>query len=157
NLSLEHGNTDASSFGYACLGMLAGPQFGDYQAGFRFGQLGYDLVQRKDFGRFRVRVCICFAVLIIPWTRHLRTATELLHQTFDAANAAGDSRGAGYACHSLVANLLATGRPLTEAEREAEHGLAFGRSVHSGLVVDVTSTQLAFIRSLRGLTTTFGR
>src|SRR6185295_9958423 len=35
NLSLEHGNTDASSFGYVCLGMLAGPQFGDYQAGFR--------------------------------------------------------------------------------------------------------------------------
>ena len=59
--------------------------------------------------------------------------------------------------HNLVANLLATGRPLAEVEREAEHGLAFGRRARVGLVADVTSAQLAFIRNLRGLTTTFGR
>ena len=157
NLSLEHGHTDASSFGYVRLGMLAGAHFGDYQAGFRFGQLGYDLTERQGFGRFRGRVCMSFAVLIIPWTRHLRTATELLHQAFDAANAVGDSTCAGYSYHNLVANLLATGRPLADVEREAELGLAFGRRARVGLVADVTSAQLASIRNLRGLTTTFGR
>ena len=29
------------------LAMIAGPRFGDYQAGFRFGQLGYDLVEQR--------------------------------------------------------------------------------------------------------------
>jgi PAS domain S-box-containing protein len=157
NLSLEHGHTEASCYGYVCLGLVAGPHFGDYQAGFRFGQLGYDLVERQGFGRFRGRVCVSFAVLIIPWTRHLRTATELLRQAFDAANAVGDSRSALYSCENLVANLLATGRPLAEVEREAEHGLAFGRRARVGLVAEVTSTELASIRNLRGLTTTFGR
>ena len=33
NLSLEHGNCDASCFAYVRLGMIAGPRFGDYQAG----------------------------------------------------------------------------------------------------------------------------
>ena len=38
NLSLEHGNSDASCYAYAVLGTIAGPHFGDYQAGFRFGR-----------------------------------------------------------------------------------------------------------------------
>ena len=28
------------------LGMIAGPQFDDYEAGFRFGRLGYELVEK---------------------------------------------------------------------------------------------------------------
>ena len=33
NLSLERGNCDGSCFAYVVLGMIAGPRFGDYQAG----------------------------------------------------------------------------------------------------------------------------
>ena len=40
---------------YVMLGMVAGPRFGDYQAGFRFGQLGYDLVERRGLKRFQAR------------------------------------------------------------------------------------------------------
>ena len=47
NLSLEHGNSDGSCFAYVCLGMIAGPHFGDYKAGFRFGRLGYELVEKR--------------------------------------------------------------------------------------------------------------
>ena len=56
SLSLELGNCDASCFAYVLLGKIAGPRFGDYQAGFRFGQLGYELVERRgrpaDDGNF---------------------------------------------------------------------------------------------------------
>jgi hypothetical protein len=45
NLSLEGGNCDGSCYAYAVLGRLAGPEFGDYQAGLRFGRLGYELVE----------------------------------------------------------------------------------------------------------------
>jgi hypothetical protein len=44
SLSLERGNCDASCLAYVLLSRVAGPLFGDYQAGFRFGQLGYELV-----------------------------------------------------------------------------------------------------------------
>jgi hypothetical protein len=39
-------------FAYIMLGRFAGPRFGDYQARFRFGQLGYDLVERRGLKRF---------------------------------------------------------------------------------------------------------
>ena len=47
NLSLEHGNSDGSCFAYVWLGMIAGPIFDNYAAGFRFGRLGYELVEKR--------------------------------------------------------------------------------------------------------------
>ena len=47
NLSLEHGNSDGSCFAYVWLAIIAGPRFGNYQDGFRFGQLGYELVEKR--------------------------------------------------------------------------------------------------------------
>ena len=38
NLSLEHGNSDASCYAYAQLATVLGSHLGDYQTGFRFGQ-----------------------------------------------------------------------------------------------------------------------
>src|SRR5882762_6172404 len=55
NLSIEGGNCDASSFAYVTLGLLAGPHFGDYQAGYRFGRLGYDLVEQRGLNGFQAR------------------------------------------------------------------------------------------------------
>jgi len=45
NLSLERGNCDASCIAYVRLGLILLARFDDYQAGFRFGRLGYDLVE----------------------------------------------------------------------------------------------------------------
>src|SRR6266545_3639152 len=56
NLSLEYGNSDASCYAYVLLGMILGPHFGDYQAGFHFGKLGGDLVERSGLDRFKARV-----------------------------------------------------------------------------------------------------
>jgi hypothetical protein len=38
--AIENGNSDAACFAYVSLGMIAGPQFGNYEAGFQFGKLG---------------------------------------------------------------------------------------------------------------------
>ena len=65
SLSLEHGNCDASCFAYVMLATVAGPRFGDYQAGFRFGQLGYELVERRGLKRFEARTYLSFAIFVV--------------------------------------------------------------------------------------------
>src|SRR5712672_894186 len=68
----------------------------------------------------------------------------------------GDLTYAAYCGAQLNTNLLAAGDPLAEAEREAEHGLAFAQKMRFGLVIDLITPQLGLIRTLRGLTPTFG-
>ena len=156
NLSLEHGNTDASCVAYVCAGAIAGLVFGNYKAGFRLGRLGYDLVERRGLKRFQARTYLDFVVLIIPWTKHLRTERDLYRRVFDTANSVGDLTYATYACHNLNHRLLAIGDPLADVQREAEQGLEFVRKARFGPVIDVIETQLALIRNLRGFTANFG-
>ena len=154
SLSVQHGNVDASCFAYAGLGRIAGPRFGNYQAGFRFGRLGYDLAERYGFERFKARTYNCFGALVMPWTEHVRTCRDLIRRAFDAANTMGDLTYGAYCYINLITNLFVAGDPLAEVQREAEEGLVF--RARFGLVTDIISAQLALIRTLRGMTGTFG-
>jgi PAS domain S-box-containing protein len=157
NLSLEHGNGDASSYAYTLVGaVLAGP-FGNYQAGFRFGQLGFNLVEKLGLDRFKANVYLFFGHHILPWTKPIRMSRSLLRRALDAAQVAGDPLYGAFIRTHLVTHLLTSGDPLDEVQKEAEAGLDFARQARFGLVVDRITGQLQLIRMLRGLTAQFGR
>jgi PAS domain S-box-containing protein len=156
NVSLEHGNSDGSCFAYVWLGMIAGPQFANYSAGFRFGCLGYELVEKRGLRRFKARTYSCFGCDVMPWTKHFRACRGLLRRAFEAANETGDLAFAACSCYHLNTNLLAAGDPLPEVQREAENGLEFAQKARFGLVIDVITGQLGLIRTLRGSTPKFG-
>ncbi|HEY4446160.1 MAG TPA: AAA family ATPase, partial [Steroidobacteraceae bacterium] len=155
NISLEHGNSGASCFAYVWLGMILGPHFNDYPTAFCFGQLGLKLVERRGLDRFKARVYMSFGNLVNPWTRHVRTGRPLVRRAFNTANEIGDLTFAAYSCNNLITNLLASGEPLPDIQREAEAGLAFARKIRFGLVIDIISSQLRLILTLRGLTPAF--
>jgi transcriptional regulator with GAF, ATPase, and Fis domain len=156
NLSLERGNSDASCLAYGWFGQIAGPHFGNYKAGFRFGQLGYELVEKRGLKRFQARTYMVFGSHVIPWAKHVRAGRDLIHRTFEVANKIGDLCFAVYSCINLNTNLLAAGDSLVEVQREAENGLEFARKAGFGWVIDTSTAQLGLIRALRGLTPKFG-
>jgi hypothetical protein len=156
NLSLEHGNCDASCAAYVFLGMVSGPRFGDYQAAYSFGRLGHDLVEERGLTRIQTWVYMEFGNVVLPWTRHILTGRDLVRRAFEAGNQSGDLTFAALCCSHLNTNLLAAGDPLDEVQGEAECGLAFAQKIRFGLAIDRISTQLGLIRTLRGLTPTFG-
>jgi predicted ATPase/signal transduction histidine kinase len=156
NLSLERGNSDASCVAYVWLGQIAGPHFGSYEAGFRFGQLGYDLVERRGLARFHARTNMVFASHVMPWTKHVRAGRELLRRAFETANKIGDITFAAYSRINLNTNLLIAGDPLAEVQQEAMNGLQYVQKVRFGLAVDHIRSQLGLICTLRGLTRKFG-
>jgi PAS domain S-box-containing protein len=156
NLSLERGNSDGSCFAYVWLGIIAGPHFGNYKAAFRFGRLGYELVEKRGLKRFQARTYACFGYDVMPWTEHYRACRDLLRRAFEAANKTGDLTFAAYSCNNLNSNLLAAGDPLVEVQRVAENGLEFAQKARFGHVIDLITPQLGLIRTLRGLTPKFG-
>ena len=130
------------------LGYVAGPRFGDYQAGFRFGQLGYDLVEKRGLKRFQTRTFLNFGSGVIPWTRHIRTwprsgASRARNAQTKAVISIWEA-----SCYAhLNTNLLAAGDPLDEVQREAERGLTFALKMQFRLAIDRVRTQLGLIRT----------
>ncbi len=152
NLSLQHGADDASALGFAYLGMVAGPYFGDYAAGYDFGRLGYDLAERHGRTRYRARVLMTFAYHVVPWTRDVRSERPLLLRAFEEAREAGDVTYGGFTSVTLVTSMIAAGDPLATVQRTAEARMAYVRQVKFGLCADILTTQLQMVRALRGLT-----
>ena len=156
NLSLADGNCDGSCYAYAILGLLAGPFFGDHEAGLRFGRLGYELVEQRGLSRFRARTYMNFGALVMFWTRDVRGGRELVRRALETANQFGDLTYAAYCYTHLNTNLLAAGDPLDVVQGEAERGLAFAQNMGFGFAIDSFAGQLGLIRTLRGLTPSFG-
>ena len=136
NLSLEHGNSDGSCFAYVWFAIIAGPRFGNYKDGFRFGRLGYELVEKRGLKRYQARTYMSFGDIVMPWAKHVLAGRDLVRRAFDAANEIGDLTFAAYSCNDLITNLLAAGDPLAEVQREAENGLEFAQKARFGLVID---------------------
>ena len=156
NFSLELGNCDASCLAYVMLGRIAGPLFGDYQAAFQFGQVGYELVEARGLKRFQASTYLYFSIWIARWMKHVRFSRELLRRAFEAGNRIGDLTFAAYAALNQLSDLLFAGNSLSEVQREAEFSLAFAQKAKFGLIVDATNAQLAVVRTFRGLTPKFG-
>ncbi|WP_050421644.1 AAA family ATPase [Bradyrhizobium tropiciagri] len=155
NLSLEHGNCDASCITYIRVGMLAGPSFGDYQTGYRFARLGYELSEGCKSKRFQATAYQIFG-LVTPWTKHVKTGRDLLRRAVTSADQIGDLTIAAFSWSQLVTHMVAAGDPLVDVQREVEGCLAFMQRTRMGHWPNVVAAQLALVRMLRGLTRTFG-
>lgn len=156
NLCLAHGNSDASCYVYAAVGNVVSLYFGNYELGFRFGELGVELAASPGMERLRARVYLAFSNLAKPSPRHFRNGRPIAQYTFEAAQQAGDVTYAVISRNNLVTQLLAAGAPLSNVEREAEVGLNFARGAGFGLVEALITAQIRFIRMLRGLSSSFG-
>ncbi|KWC91608.1 ATP-binding sensor histidine kinase [Burkholderia cepacia] len=152
NLSLASGNCEASCVAYGTLSRIAGPRFGDFDLGIRFGEAGYRLTEFNAQHRFHASTCMVFVIFTLRWMTHVRLSEDALRRVFTAANKAGDLLYASYSLTCLNTNFLFAGDPLRTVGDEVERGLAFARNARHGLVVDILSTQIALVRTLRGQT-----
>jgi PAS domain S-box-containing protein len=156
NLSLERGNCDASCLAYVMLGRVAIQRFRDYETAFRFGKVGLELVEGRGLKRFQARAYVCFFYFIAPWMQHVRTSIDLARSASVAANKVGDFTFVNYANLGLNSALLVAGATLNEVQRQAELTLAFAQKARFSGDVYQAISQLALVRSLRGLTPKFG-
>jgi PAS domain S-box-containing protein len=153
NLSLEHGNSEASPLNYAATGMIAGPRFGHYDEGYRFGRLACNLLELRGLTHFGERAYVAFAI-VVPWTRPLREGIEPSRRAFQMAKEHGDPTYAALAARGLSTILIALGHPLDQFQREAEDALEFVQRY--GFFLDRLSAPIALARTLRGKTAKFG-
>jgi PAS domain S-box-containing protein len=156
DLILERGIHDTAPHAFAQLGYLAAWRFNDFEAAFRFGQLGFELIERRGLFRFEGIVCLNVSTLVMPWARHVTQCRSVIRRIFEVAHNTGEPYLPVAGGNILLSNLLLGADPLPEVEREAELCLTFCRAGSYGDYTDTLNTQAALIRNLRGFTSRFG-
>jgi predicted ATPase/C4-dicarboxylate-specific signal transduction histidine kinase len=149
-MTVEHGYCSASSYAFVCAAGTLAFRFGDVERSILLGEWAMQLCSDEGFDRLAARVRMCFGVLVIPWTRPIRTAQRLIQDAARAAYEGCDLTFAVYCRRNLVSNLLFCGAPLSEVTRVTKDAVDFARNSGFKLLVDTILAQLMVVSSLRG-------
>ncbi len=96
-LSLEHGISEPSAFGFLHHAITVGSVFGEYERGAEFGQLALAVNERFADLRLRAIVQHRFAALVNPWRQAFARCVAHAREAVRAAFESGNLAVAGYA------------------------------------------------------------
>ncbi len=154
NLSLRHGISDASTFGYAGFGVMLCQPFQRYADGYRFGKLARDLVEAHGFAAYRAKVYLSMEMVAL-WTQPIEAGIELIRAAFRAGAELSDLAFAATAACIWSPISLSRERTSTDVWRETEICLDFVRKGKYFDAADAILGQQQLIRNLRGQTAAF--
>ncbi|WP_437718929.1 AAA family ATPase [Sorangium sp. So ce448] len=152
-LSLQHGNSDMSAFGYVAYGMVVGPLLGEYETAYRFGKMAVELADQLDNLVLRAKTYHIFSADVHSWTQPLRKADPYYDRVYDLGLQAGDWTAMGYMISQSGSDRLTYGMNLTELSQLTETHLAFLRRARSHDIIDILlAGVIQPLRCLQGLT-----
>jgi len=104
SLSLQFGNTPASTMGYGLHGMVLCAFLGEVETGYGFGQLALNLLDRFNVREFKSIISMLFGGFIQPHQESLRATIPTLKDGFISGMETGDFLYAGYnvCCYSYA-------------------------------------------------------
>jgi len=121
-LSLKHGNSSQSPFGWMIWGVLLNAAVGKVDEGDAMGSMSMQLMERLGASELKAKLAVSWAVVLDHWKRPLRRSLG----TLEAGHVAGlESGDVEYACHNAMYwcnYALWTGEPLdTVLQRQAQY------------------------------------
>ena len=119
-LSIKYGNAPASTYGYACYGLILCAIVGEIEVGYQFGQLALDLLHRLNAKELRCRIEVLVYAFIKHWKESFSQQLIPLRSLYAIGLQTGDFQFASYAAltHSHFAYWLGIGKELSELQRE---------------------------------------
>ena len=116
NLSVRHGNTALSAFGYAWYGLILCGIVMDIETGYQFGQLALQLLERFNATDLRAKVLFMTYTFISHWRDRIADTMPALLTAYQSGLETGDVEYAAWAALVHSYNRYWTGDNLTEAE-----------------------------------------
>jgi predicted ATPase/class 3 adenylate cyclase len=117
-ISLWHGNSRASSFGYVLYGLARGALFGDYKGGHEFGRLAVELAKSDADTSQQCKILTVFSGWLNFWREPIDESVRLLRSSLKLALDAGDIQYAHYAVLQIIFLRYARGANLDELTNE---------------------------------------
>ncbi len=151
-LSLHHGNTDASTFGYVWYGMILGAEQGDYQRGYQAGQLSLQLNDTFGTTQHIPKVYCIYGVFVAPWRTHIANCLPYLKQGFEVGNDIGDPFWTGVNAYTIVYSRLIKGDELDDVLHESRRYLEVVQRTRQTIPLNMIIFSQQFILCLKGQT-----
>ncbi|AFY33683.1 ATP-binding sensor histidine kinase [Calothrix sp. PCC 7507] len=105
DLSVQYGNATESTYGYAMYGLMQVAMLKDIDAGYRFGQLGMNLLQRMDNPKFAAKTIFGFNTSLRHWREPVKDTLIGYLQAYASGLETGDLEYVALSlmCHSYTA------------------------------------------------------
>ncbi|MCK5524971.1 MAG: AAA family ATPase [Thiomargarita sp.] len=144
-LSIKHGNSYLSAFGYAFYGLILCGTQEDIEKGNQFGRLALRLLERYPDAEIKVRVIEVFNAHTRHWKEHAKEIIAPLHENIQLALEIGDI---GFACYNVMhycTNYFLIGQPLEDVIKAQMPYIGFIRNLKQEFPLIYASiwTQLA--------------
>ena len=121
-LSVQHGNSALSAFGYMTYGIILCAGLGFINYGYKLGEFALRLMDKFEAKDLKAKMIVSFYVTIKHWKAHTRETLQPFQEGYQSGLDTGDIE---YACHNAMyyANyLFAVGEPLAEvAPKQAQY------------------------------------
>ncbi len=152
NLSLQHGNTDSSAFGYVWYGMFLGSVLGDYETGYVAGTLALQLNDHFHTRQLTPKLNCIFGVFIDPWQSHLSNIVRFLREGYDVGVEIGDVLWASVNSYTVIYTMILKGDDLNAIYQTSQHYLDFVRKAKQSIPRHMLIFSQQFILCMKGLT-----
>ncbi len=118
DLSVRYGNSEPSAFGYASFAITLSAALGDYEGGYRFGQMSWRTLQKHYSERFKVKVLFVLNTFIRHWKEHLNVCIYPLQKAYQTGLKVGNLVGGIWAAYYYLTWKFYTASPLPQLEAE---------------------------------------
>lgn len=152
NLSIVHGPSEYSAYGYTFYGGLQNRRTGDYETGYAFGRLALALARRFENRGEESRTAQVFGLIVNPWKAPLRTSMPLLREGCQAGLESGELLYVALTLCAILITALPLGIPLAELEADVEASLEFSDRHHNRTNRELTLPYRQIVRCLTGRT-----
>ncbi|MGH1394436.1 MAG: ATP-binding sensor histidine kinase [Trichormus sp.] len=154
-LSLQHGNSDMSPFGYVGYGLIANGVLKDAATACQFGEIAVQLCEQFDNADVRGMTNFLFAADVHSWSRPVREADTYYNNAYKYGMEAGNWLTVGFMMMQSGSDRLTYGKNLEDLYAIAQNHAAFLEQIKSLDNLDALRVGVIQpIRQLLGLTKT---
>jgi predicted ATPase/signal transduction histidine kinase/ActR/RegA family two-component response regulator len=152
NLSLEHGNTEDSSYAFSVYAITLVSVFGDISSGVAFSEMSLRLNEKLHGTRLRGTLLHLHGDHINFWRHPIATDFPILERAFEACREVGDLVYSGFLAFETVWQVLEKGDPLDEVLAAARKFAAFAKETSNEPVLQTIRLEEQFVACLKGAT-----
>ncbi|AGP35590.1 AAA family ATPase [Sorangium cellulosum] len=151
NLSLRHGHSEVSAFGFVLYGLYMAVLRDRYDEARRFGRLGIELNRRFDNVELACKIHFTFGVYA-HFFSPLRETVEHLRSAFEAGMVSADFAYLSYTCNAIVMARLGLGDELASVRKEIDRFLGLMERTKNALSTAFLSIARQMVACLEGRT-----